>query len=46
MLHLFGWKVSLIIGPDTIFTRMESVLPNNAGYYIYYVNINFNIFDL
>ena len=27
--------MSLLIGPDTTFTRMGSVLANRAGYYIY-----------
>ena len=30
-----GGKVSLLIGPDTTFTRNGSVLANIAGYYIY-----------
>ena len=31
---LIGWDVSLQIGPDTTFNRMECVLANKAGHYI------------
>ena len=33
--HLLGWEVSLLIGPDTTFTRVGSVLTYFPGYYIY-----------
>ena len=35
ILHLLGWEVSLLIGPDKTFTKMGSVLANRARYYIY-----------
>ena len=31
----FFFRMASLIGPDTIFTRMGSVLANRAGYYIY-----------
>ena len=31
--HLLGREVSLLIGPDTIFIRMGSILANRAGCY-------------
>ena len=36
LIHLLKWKVSLLIGPDTTFTRIESVFANRAGYYIFW----------
>ena len=34
ILHLLGWEVSLLIRPETTFTRMRIVLANRAGYNI------------
>ena len=33
--HILGWEVSLIIGPDTLFTRIGSVFANKPRDYIY-----------